>query len=436
MTMWIERTNLGATGSEWGGVSYLERCLIAGRAVWFYLGKLAWPHPLMFMYPRWHIDSSQWPAYLPLLAAVAGFALLWRHRRGRARPMLVALGCFVLVIFPVLGFFNGVFFLYSFVCDHFQYLACIGPLALFAAGLTTAIDHAARGNPFARPAAQTALLLVLGLLTLRQTGVYHDDETLWRDTLAHNPDSWMAHDNLGTILSNSGRIPEAQENYRQAIALRPNDHMAWNDLGLDAARLGHLDDAVQDFTRALGIFPNYPLGHYNLGRVLATQGHFDEAIAHFKKSLELEPGFPAAHFSLANALERQGKLDDALQEQTQTLRLDPNFAPAHANLGRILAAKGKLDEAIEHYRQALDLDSNSVDALANLGNALLTQKKYEDAVAAYRAALKLNPGSYIIHYDLGVALERQGRHADSQAELAEAQRLKSTPPAAQPPVPP
>src|SRR5262249_5175101 len=145
---------------------------------------------------------------------------------------------FVCMLFPVLGFFNGVFFLYSFVCDHFQYLACIGPLALLAAALTLALESVRPTKPWFELAISSLLLLTLGTLTWRQTATYHDPDALWRDTLAHNPDSWMAHDNLGTRLSNAGRFEEANSHYRKALELRPTDHMAYNNLGLNAARQG------------------------------------------------------------------------------------------------------------------------------------------------------------------------------------------------------
>jgi hypothetical protein len=49
--------------------------------------------------------------------------------------------------FPVLGFFNVYYFRFSFVADHFQYLASMGPLALAAAGMTRIPALLKRGQP-------------------------------------------------------------------------------------------------------------------------------------------------------------------------------------------------------------------------------------------------------------------------------------------------
>ena len=56
MTVWVER-DTGAVGSEFD-FGFVERCLIAGRAIWFYLGKLVWPLDLVFIYPRWQVSRA------------------------------------------------------------------------------------------------------------------------------------------------------------------------------------------------------------------------------------------------------------------------------------------------------------------------------------------------------------------------------------------
>ena len=66
-TAWVEHNYIGAEGSDFS-LSIVERCLIAGRAFWFYLSKLFWPHDLIFVYPRWHVNQAIWWQYLfPLL---------------------------------------------------------------------------------------------------------------------------------------------------------------------------------------------------------------------------------------------------------------------------------------------------------------------------------------------------------------------------------
>jgi tetratricopeptide (TPR) repeat protein len=449
---------IGGGSDDWQ-LAPLQRLLIGGRAVWFYLEKIVWPHPLMFMYPRWNIQTARVLDYLPVGAAVAAFAFLWRKRNGWARPVLMALGAFVIILFPVLGAFNVFFYRYSFVCDHFQYLAMIGPVALLAAGIGSALEFFSKSQPLLKPAVCSVLVVTFGVLTWKQTGVYQNRETLWRDALKHNPGSWMAHDDLGVLLSQTGRFEEADYHYQTALSLRPNDHVGYYDMGLECAMKGDLDKAAQDYHKALDISPSGGLAHYELANVLARQEKLDEALSEYALALKTYPNFALAHYNFGNALAKKGRLDEAIQEYTRTLKLDPDSplatfnlgnalakkgdvdgaiqhssrtselqpanAHAHATLGRALATKGQVDQAIAHYRKALEIDPNSVEAMANLGNALLGQKRVDEAVGFYRNALRLNPNSAVLHYNLGAALSRQGNAAEAQEEVAQARQLQA-----------
>jgi hypothetical protein len=82
---------------------------------------------------------------LVLLAAAIAIVVGWLLRKRTGRPITAGIIFFPAMLFPMLGFFSLYTFVYTFVADHYQYLACIGPIAI-AAGIAAA-RNTAPGNP-------------------------------------------------------------------------------------------------------------------------------------------------------------------------------------------------------------------------------------------------------------------------------------------------
>ncbi|MEE9296435.1 MAG: O-GlcNAc transferase, partial [Phycisphaerae bacterium] len=210
VTVWMELYNLrgtgrGAQGPEWD-LSWVERCLVAGRAFWFYVGKLVWPTGLTFVYPRWPIDAGVWWQYLYPLAAVVVVGLLWSRRGRIGRAPVAATLFFAGTLTPALGFFNVYPFRYSFVADHFLYLGSLGLIVLFAAAVTALVERMTEHLRSARHGLAAALFTILAVMVWNESHKYEDLEALWLDTLAKNPECWMAHNNLGNVYAREGRL--------------------------------------------------------------------------------------------------------------------------------------------------------------------------------------------------------------------------------------
>ncbi len=322
LTVWLEKANVGAAGPDWE-LSFAQRVLIAGRALWTYAGKLAWPAPLVFFYPRFDVDPAQWRPWLYPAAAAAVVSALWLLRRRLGRGPLVAVLFFAGTLVPALGFFDVYPMRFSFVADHFPYLASIGLITLTAACGAAA---AGRIGPAARmPAAAVlaAVLGALGTLTWQRCLAFRDAETLWRDTLEKNPDAWLAHNNLGVILRGRGKDEEAVAHYRRSIELKPDYGEAHSNLGGALASLGRNDEAIEHIELALRLNPDNASAHVNMGGVLRAQGRTVEAIEHYRRAIELNPRLPRAHLNLAITLEVTGDLDGAARHYRQALELQP-----------------------------------------------------------------------------------------------------------------
>ena len=418
-TAWMERAMV--IGLDRGShLSLMARCLVPGRAVWFYLGKLVWPHPLIFIYPRWEVSGAVWWQYLFPVAALLLAAGLWRWRQRLGVGPLVALLFFVGTLFPALGFFDVYPFRFSYVADHFQYLACLGPLALAGAGIARGLGWLANRSAPLRPVGCAILLTALGALTWFQCGQYADIETLWRVTLAKNPSCWMAHDNLGAVLFNLGRTDEAAGQLKMALQLNPDDEKAHNSLGLLLSRNGELDAAITEFQKALAILPNYPDALNGLGNALSQKGELVEAIAAFRKLLDLQPNAPQAHINLGNALSQNGELLAATAQYRIAQELDPSSPEVHNNLGNALSQQGQLVEAIAQYRQAVEIQPGFAAAYNGLGSALMRQGADAEGIAQFRKALEFQPDFAPARQNLRLALFRKGDFDGAMACLEKA----------------
>ena len=427
LSIWTQGLQLATvTHPQWAR-TWPERLATAGDAVWFYLGKLLWPHPLSTNYPRWQIDAGQWVSYLPLLALIVMLSILWLRRRSAgagSRACFFAFAYFIVALLPILGLIDTYIFQYSLVFDHFQYLASIGPLALTGTALVRLSDFMLPKRPWLQSTLCAGLLLIVGMASWQRTWAYESEGVLWTDTLAENPASWMAHNNLGNALLQKGRVDDAMAHYQKVLEIYPNYAKGHSNLGIALVQKGHLDMAIAQFQKALEISPNYPETHYNLGNALFQKGQVDDAVAEFQKAVGINPNYAQAHYDLGNAFIQKGWLDDAVVHYQKALEINPDYPEAHNNLGNVLVQKGQLDEAVTQFQKAVEIKPNYPEAHSNLGNALVQKGQLQGAVAHYQKALGINPNDPETHYDFGKALVQKGDLDSAVTQFQEVLRLK------------
>lgn len=353
-TAWVERRYVGAEGAAYE-LHLVQRCLLAGRIIWFYLGKLLWPVDLSFVYPRWTIDVSAAWQYVYGLAAIAVLVVFWTLRQRTRAPLAGAL-FFGGTLFPALGFFNVYPFVYSFVADHFQYLACLGVIVPVAAGLGRVL---AAKSAWLRQGIPAVLVTLLGVLTWRQAHDYRDNITLYRATLAQNPRAWMASYNLGMELAARGQTDLAIASYRDALRLRPEYAEAHGNLGMALLTLpDQKEAAVAELETAVRLKPELWQAESNLANVLTTlPGREPEAILHYKAVLRRRPELAEVQLNLGIALlSQRGGEAEAIPHFESALRTNPNLWQAHFVLANtLLSTPGRRGEAIPHLEAVLRL---------------------------------------------------------------------------------
>jgi len=371
LAIWWERYHQGTSRAVFTFLSPIERILVASRAVWFYLSKLFWPSNLTFIYPRWNIAPTQFLNYVWLLGGFLLCVAIYFLRRYVGRSVEVAAAFFVSTLSPVLGFVMLYTFRYTFVADHYQYLACIGPIALASAGLAN-LGETFKNSRTLILGAALAVVAVLATLTWRQAAMYGNIETLWRTTLARNPSCWMAHNNLGIVLFGKGQLDDAIEHYRTTLQMQPNFWDADYNLGSALLGKGQVDEAIFYCDKAVNMQPNDPDARVALANALLQKRRIDDAIVHYQKAVEIRPDYFLARSGLGHALLEKGQLDGAIEHSRAALLVQPNDADCHTILAIALDEKGHSAEAIGHYEKALMISPQSVSALNNLAWLLAT----------------------------------------------------------------
>ena len=357
------------------GYSFIERTLIAARALWFYAGKLLWPSDLAVIYPLWDIRVADPLAWVYLIAAVALAVALWHFRPQFGRGPLAGALFFVVTLSPVLGFVDYGYMQYAFVADRFQYLAGIGVIAVVIGSAAYGVARLSDWWQKGALGVGAVVIVVLGMLTWRQAGIYRDGETLNRHIIALNPQARDVHLNLSKNLYKQGRYEEALEMARVAIAKRP------------------------DFSRA----------NATLGETLSALGHSEEAETHLRRAIALNPQEQNAHLNLAAALYKQGRYEEALEATHIAIEQRPKHALAHYNLGVILKKLGHFEEAEKHLRRAIALDPSDTEALHVLAKLRLDQQHYDEALELLQHLIGIEPGHASVLGDIGIVLFYLGK---------------------------
>ena len=399
-TAYLEKLHVGASGREWS-YSVLDRFTLAGRALWFYAGKIIWPVNLSFIYPKWDLGREQ---IVFVIAALIALIVLWFLRDSLGRGVLVGVLFFAGTLLPALGFVNIYPMRYTFAADHYQYIASIGLITLIAAGIVKLIERASLKHSARMMVIGCIVLAPLMILTFARAGVFHDSLSLWMDTAAKNPDAWVVQLQLAQALARSQQPAEAEIHFRRAVELAPNlPETHWN-LGVHLSTSGRSAEAMQSFDAALARDPTYAGAYYGRGNVYLSEGNLDRAKIEFTEAVRHFPDYPQAHFNLGVIAERQGnaaasardvraihEYRNAIAEYEKAIAANPEYAEAHNALAKMLVKTHRFDDALGHYREALRIWPGFAEAHLNLGALLVAMGRMDEARREVAEAVRLDP---------------------------------------------
>jgi len=386
LTIYLENYQVNALGSDWD-VSPIQWGLVAGRAIWFYAAKLAWPTGLMFIYPSWPVEATVWWQWAFPIAVVSVMVAWWVMQGRLGRGPLAAVLIFVGTLIPALGFFDAYPIRFAFVADDLQYLASIALIVLIVAMASELAARWMTDTPIIARFAAALVILTLAGMTRAQTDIYENVETLWRDTVKRNPESFLAHNNLGAILNRQGMVKEAESHFIRAIEIKPT-----------------YVDAVM-----------------NVAKAREGQDDIDGAINYYQQAIAIDDTYAPALNGMGAMMGARGDTDSARQFFERAIASNPGYASAHVNLGLIYRDEGRTEDAIREFREAFDLQPDSQPAMEALIQIYMELERYDEAKSVAVSALQRNPKDFNLVGVLGLIAEEMG---DDREAILRYERLQ------------
>ena len=319
---------------------FFSRLVLSGQAAWFYLYKSLLPFGLLPNYPRWNIlepnifQMLAWPTMLALLF------FFWKHRFTWGRHAILGIGFFLLNLLPVLGFVRMSYMRITWVSDHLAYISLVGVV-----GLVTACSAwiYRQSTPELRPffiSIGALLVVVFSISAHNYSGVFQNEETMWKYTLQQNPEAWQAHSRLSRQLAKRGLHGPAAFHVEQSAALRPD----------------------------------LPETHNNMAGVLLARGDTEAAIERYRKAVAIAPEADMFKMNLANALMKANQMMEAEEKLQALLEKYPNNPTLLNNFGGMLYYQGRYTEALRYFKQALFVNPNLRQTAANIEAVMKAQQ--------------------------------------------------------------
>jgi tetratricopeptide (TPR) repeat protein len=339
----------------------VENCIVSYVK---YIGKLLYPENLAIIYPY----PQRIPVYLFALAlicllAVSVFVLMNIKKRAY---LFMGWFFFLGVLFPFTGLVQGA--LWPEMADRFVYIPQIG---IYLAVIFLGLDYAKKyqkQNVFVI----TACLMTLYYIstTWNQIETWRNSESLFRHAIEKTENNYIAYNNYGTALEDSGNLSDAESMFKKSLEIKNDFWKAHYNLGTHYLKLKQSEKALDHFESVIKNNDKVYRAYYNAGILLMQKNENERAKKYFQKAIAVKPDFSEALNNLGLLFFYKGQLKIAADYFAGAINAEPSNTGALCNMGNLLVEKGQLRTAIECFNKVLEYEKNNSCALQGLDTVL------------------------------------------------------------------
>ncbi len=289
-----------------------------------YIRKILFPSDLSFYYP--YPDSLPvWGCLISGLVIILVTFFLIKAAKASFYPGIVGWLWYIGTLVPVIGLVQGG--RWPAMADRWVYIPIIGIFIITAWGVPV-VAKKIRVNQIYLCMLFSIILLIFVLMSFLQLQHWKNNINLYSHALSVNDKNYVAHSNMGNVLSKLGRFDEAMEHYLSASKYmsKSDMHDVLYNIGVVLFKQGRYKEAADLFSKTIQIMPANAEAENNLGATFEKQGKLDDAIRHYKQALVIKPAYPDAHFNIGAAYFRKGMKEAAFLHFIEALNIEPNHA--------------------------------------------------------------------------------------------------------------
>lgn len=375
--------------------SIIERFLLSGYALWFYLSSFIFPnninavHPYPVRLSDGSLPDEYYYTLIILLIVIVVSVFMFIKRKKISSLVFFGWFFFLINISMVLHFIPIEGRLV--VADRYSYLAYFGLIIASSALIDKYLIDYLKKYLFA---IFSILLIVLSIYTYNRSKVWENTKTLFSDVINKNPNVPFAYLNLATIYLNQQNIDSAMFCYNQSIKLDSLEPTVYFNRAFAFDMIGKNDKAINDFNKALQLDKKNiykALIYTYLGESYRKSGNDSIAFKYYNLSIKEDSLLAIAYDNRGTYYLNKNMLDIARKDFFKAIEIDKFNFSALNNFGWVLTLQGKYNAALEYFNKSLNINPNYAFAYNNRGYTEFTMNNVDAAVFDYNKALKINP---------------------------------------------